>query len=73
MLLLFRVAVEEVTMDRTRSVGLVLVLATGIQLWITTRVTGYELQVLSALVTMGLALAAVVVLFRSLDDVPRSR
>lgn len=60
-------------MNRARSGGLVLVLATGIQLWVTTRVEGYKLQVLSALMTMGLAVAAVVVLFRSLDDGPRGR
>lgn len=49
-------------------VGLTLVLATGIQLYVTTRVSGYILQVLSALVTIGLALAAVAVLIRSLAE-----
>lgn len=56
-------------MNRSRTFGLVLLIATGIQLWITTQVRGYELQVLSALVTMGLAFAAVITLFRSLDEV----
>ncbi|WP_394739642.1 hypothetical protein [Natronococcus roseus] len=56
-------------MVRTRIVGLGLVLATGLLLWTTTRVSGYERQVLSALLTMGVALAAVVVLFRSLERV----
>lgn len=54
-------------MNRSRTLGLALLLATGIQLWITTQVRGYNLQVLSALVTIGLAAAAIVMLFRSLD------
>lgn len=54
-------------MNKTLLVGLALVLATGIQLWVTTRVSGYNLQALSALVTVGLAIAAVAVLVRSLD------
>ncbi|WP_293030945.1 hypothetical protein [Natronococcus sp.] len=53
-------------MTRARTVGLGLVLATGL-LRTTIRVSGYELQVLSALLTMGVALAAVVA-FRSLDS-----
>lgn len=56
-------------MNKTLLIGLVLILLTGIQLWITTRVSGYYLEVLSAVVTMGLALAAVVVLFRSLGKI----
>jgi hypothetical protein len=49
-----------------------LVLATGLLLWTTTRVSGYERQVLFALLTMSVALAAVVVLFRSLERVDAS-
>lgn len=55
-------------MNRSRTLGLAVLLATGIQLWITTQVRGYNLQVLSALVTMSLGAAAVVLLFWSLDE-----
>lgn len=55
-------------MNRSRTLGLVSLLAAGIQLWITTQVRGYNLQVLSALVTIGLAAAAIVLLFWSLDE-----
>ncbi|AGB39690.1 hypothetical protein [Natronococcus occultus] len=54
-------------MNRTLLVGVALVFATGVQLWITTLVSGYTLQVLSALATVGLAVAAVAVLARSFD------
>lgn len=64
-------ALECARVNRTRTLGLALLLAVGIQLWFTTRVGGYELQVASALLTMGLAFAAVVTLFRSLDGVAR--
>ena len=47
--------------------------ATGIQLWITTQVRGYNLQVLSAVVTVGLAAVAIVMLFRSLDNAAGDR
>lgn len=56
-------------MNKTLLIGLVLILLTGIQLWVTTRVSGYYLQVLSAVVTMGFAFAAIVVLFRSLGKI----
>lgn len=56
-------------MNRARALGLALVIAVGVQLWVTTRVPGYELQVLSALVTVGLALGAVALLVRSLEGV----
>ncbi|ELY95143.1 hypothetical protein C483_02226 [Natrialba hulunbeirensis JCM 10989] len=60
--------VEDIGVNRSRTLGLALLLATGIQLWTTTQVRGYNLQVLSALVTMGLAAATVVMLFRALDE-----
>ncbi|GAA1343204.1 hypothetical protein GCM10009647_087550 [Streptomyces sanglieri] len=59
---------EDIGVNRSRTLGLALLLATGIQLWITTQVRGYELQVLSAVVTIGLAVAAAGMLFRSLDE-----
>ncbi|WP_459887262.1 hypothetical protein [Halostagnicola bangensis] len=62
-------AIDDVGADRTRAFGLVLLFAVGMQLWITTWIGGYELQVLTALLTMGLTLAAVVVLFRSLEGI----
>lgn len=62
------VVVEDIGVNRSRTLGLALLLATGIQLWTTTQVRGYNLQVLSALVTMGLAAATVVMLFRALDE-----
>lgn len=59
-------------MNRMRVFGLFLVVVVWLQLWITTRVSGYELQVLSAIGTVGLTLAAVVILLRSLDGVAGS-
>lgn len=52
--------------------GLVLVVVVWIQLWITMRVSGYELQVLSAIGTVGLTLAAVVISLQSLGGVAGS-
>lgn len=54
-------------MNRARAFGVALVISVGIGLWITTRVSGYWMQVLAALTTMGLALASVAALVRSLD------
>lgn len=53
--------------NRTRTFSLVLLIATGATLCITTRVDGCERQVLAALVTMGVVLATVVTLFRSVE------
>ena len=61
-------AVDCADVNRARTFGLILLVATGVMLWITTRVSGYERQVLAALVTIGLAAAAVVSLFQSLEE-----
>lgn len=64
---LFPAPVATGRVNRARALGAVLTLAVGIGLQLTISVEGYWAQVGSALVTLGLALAAIVALVLSLD------
>lgn len=56
-------------MNSARAFAAVLVIAVGFGIWSTTQVSGYWTQVLAALVTVGLALAAIAALALSLDRI----